>query len=301
MRFILKYLIILTISLSAWSQTNGGASVQKPKMKHGSLKPKKSINLDPTIKEGSGLAIWNGKLWTHNDSGKPQLFALDTANGKLADTYDLPRIKNRDWEEISQDHDFFYIGDFGNNAYKADTLKIFRVDKKSLLQKKPVIDSIVFTWPETQNRGVQTKLNFDCEAMVVVGDSICLFTKEWKQGRRSRLFTIPKRPGQWLARYKTTLETRLLVTGASYDEQSEKLVLCGYNLTLQPYLLVFPKTSGQDFFSQPGRKIRVRKRFRQVEGIATANGTDYFLINEDFNFPLLHTKAQLHRITIATD
>ena len=42
----------------------------------------------------------------------------------------MSNIKNTDWEEISQDKDFIYIGDIGNNSGNRDDLKIYRAGKK---------------------------------------------------------------------------------------------------------------------------------------------------------------------------
>lgn len=291
----MKYLLFLLFGCFAYSQS--AELVLKPKLKHSCAKPVKSFSIENSIPEGSGLAAWEGKLWAHNDSGSAQLFALDTANGKILETYDLP-LKSRDWEDITQDNDYFYLGDFGNNKHKVDVLQIYRINKQSLLRKAPVIETISFSWPETVTDGKPEKINFDCEAMVVTGDSICLFTKEWQHGHRTRLFTLPKTPGSWTAKYRQTLKTRILVTGASYDENTKQLLLCGYNMTLRPFLLVFPETDGNDFFSKPGKKIKIRKRFRQVEGIATFDGVHYYLISEDFRRFLLHTKQELSQVKL---
>jgi hypothetical protein len=291
----MKYFMLLLFGFFAYSQS--AEIISKPKLKHSCIKPLKSILIESHIREGSGLAAWNGKLWTHNDSGKAQLFALDTATGKLLETYDLP-LKNRDWEDLSQDQDYFYLGNFGNNAHKADTLQIYRINKESILQKSPLIETISFSWPQTITNGKTEKINFDCEAMVVKGDSICLFTKEWKRGHRTRLFTLPKTPGTWIANYRRTLKTRILVTGASYDENTKQLVLCGYNMILQPFLLVFPETNGTDFFSKPGKKIKIRKRFRQVEGVTTFDGVNYYVINEDFHRLFVRTRQRLQSIRL---
>ncbi|AWA30204.1 hypothetical protein HYN48_08985 [Flavobacterium magnum] len=266
-------------------------------MKRSGKRPLKTFRLEKAIAEGSGMVAWNGQLWTHNDSDTPKLFALDTAGAKIVATYDLP-LKNRDWEDLGQDNDYFYLGNFGNNAHRVDTVQIYRIGKNSLLQRKPSIDTIAFTWPETMTDGTPERTNFDCEAMAVVGDSICLFTKEWQHGHRTRVFTLPKTPGKWTAHYRYTLETRILITGASYDEASRQLVLCGYNMLLRPFLLVFPETEGTDFFAGPGRKIKIRRRFRQMEGVATFNGLDYYVINEGFRKFFVHTTPRIYKIRV---
>ncbi len=291
---LLLTLFALCCTFVAVSQNVFKETIYKPKLKRSCIKPTYSVELDEHIPEGSGLVIWNGLLWTHNDSGKPTLFALDTIEGKIVSQYDLPNVKNTDWEELSQDSTYFYLGDFGNNLGKREELQIIRIEKSSLLQNNPSIDFIRFTWPETRTKGKNQKINFNCEAMIIMGDSIFLFTKERKYGRRSRVFSLPSKPGNYTAQYKSTLKTNILITGANYNENQRKLVLCGYNLKLRPFLLIFPDVNGTDFFQKQAKKIRVRKYMRQVEGIASYDGNRYFIINENFRFWFLNTKQQLH-------
>ncbi|HEX9980246.1 MAG TPA: T9SS C-terminal target domain-containing protein [Flavobacterium sp.] len=261
------------------------------------VKPSKTYELDTRIPEASGLAGWNGRLIALNDSGPAQLFAIDTASGKTIQVYNLP-LQIRDWEELAQDSLYFYIGDIGNNAGRRDTVEIVRVEKRSLELQRPKTETIRFAWPQTETRGKRSKTNFDCEAMTVAGDSIFLFTKEYKHGRRTRLFSLPKHPGTYEARYKSTLKTRILITGASFDEKQQKLVLCGYNLWLRPFLLVFTNVTDYNFFSGKPVKIKIRKRFRQVEGIATFDGKVYYIANERFEYSLIKSDGELHVVKL---
>lgn len=256
-------------------------------------KPVKSFELEAKISEGSGLTFWNARLWTHNDSGQqPQLFSIDTATAKVTSVYNLP-VRNKDWEDISQDSLFFYLADTGNNYHLRETLQIYRIDKQSLLQHRPVIDSIVFRWPEEAAPGANPKRrNYNCEALVVTADSIYLFTKEKK---RTAAYSVPKFPGEYVARFKAAFKTRVRITGAWFNPAQKRLVLCGYSKFLQTFLLDFSGFEGTEFFSAKAARIRIRKRFRQTEGVTTFNGADYYLINEHFRQPwLLDKKPELH-------
>ena len=72
--------------------------------------------LSNEISETSGLIFHNGKLITHNDSGNtPQLFEIDTVSYQITRTVTLSNVANIDWEDIAQDSEYIYIGDFGNN------------------------------------------------------------------------------------------------------------------------------------------------------------------------------------------
>lgn len=255
-------------------------------------------NITSEIDEGSGLVVWNSKLWTHNDSGKPTLFALDTISGKLLEEFMLP-VKNVDWEEITQDSNFLYIGNFGNNAGKREQLQIYRISKENLLQQKVVLDSISFEWPTTADLGSLRKINFDCEAMIVVNDTILLFTKEYKKRRCSRIFKLPATPSHHIAEYVTTLKTRTLITGATYSPESRRVVLCGYSRLLSPRIVTFtlPRTSEIGTITD-AKQIRVRGYFRQNEGVATRNGIDYYVISEATNLVFWKNKPRISKVTI---
>jgi len=296
-------LLLLLVYIPSVAQVSSGTLAAEKvftthKLKRTHLHAHKSLALGPELPEGSGLALWNGLLWTHNDSGEAKLFAMDTMSGAIVSEYLLPGIKNNDWEDLNQDKNFFYIGDFGNNSGKRDIVKVLRVEKASLLANKPIIDSILFAWPETMHRGRRQKINFDCEAMAVINDTIFLFTKEWKNERCTRVFSLPLLPGTYTAAYKSTLKTNILITGASYNEDKNRLVLCGYNLLLRPRLLLFEDATPANLFTGKGKKIKVRLPFRQVEGVATDDGTDYYIINEDFKRMFLHSEQQLHKVNL---
>jgi hypothetical protein len=267
------------------------------KIKH--LTPIETHELDSKINEGSGLLAWNGYLWTHNDSGAPVLYALDTVTGRITKQYVLPGKKNQDWEDLSQDEQHLYIGAVGNNRNEKDSLKIYIVNKSELLRNRIVMDSITFVWPEIISRGKSRKINFDCEAMAVIEGRIYLFTKEWKKQQCTKVFTLPKNPGNYTAKYETTFETKILITGASYNSGNRKLVLCGYNMLGRPCLFVFPYFRTQDVFGKQGLKINVKHlAFHQVEGITTFDGEHYYLINEQVRFLFLNKMQQINKVIL---
>ncbi|MDZ7615227.1 MAG: hypothetical protein U5K51_17140 [Flavobacteriaceae bacterium] len=77
------------------------------------------------------MILWNDRLWTHNDNTDTHLYALNTNNPDSNEAVALDGTRNVDWEEISQDEDYIYIGDFGNNANgNRRDLQIFKDKKK---------------------------------------------------------------------------------------------------------------------------------------------------------------------------
>ena len=63
------------------------------------------------------------------------------------------KVENSDWEEISQDDGYIYLGDFGNNTGDRTDLHILRVEKSSLKSGKPSIDTIWYTYSDQYDIG----------------------------------------------------------------------------------------------------------------------------------------------------
>ncbi len=258
-----------------------------------------SLVLDKKLKETSGSIHWNGKLWTHNDDTDLNLYGLDTVTGKILEVYPLPNVLNQDWEEIAQDDDFVYIGDFGNNASgNRQNLNILKIDKLSLINKSPKVEYIRFKY-ENQNEFGHKKpnnTNFDCEAFVVTQDSIFLFTKEWKTNYTT-LYTLPKTSGDYIAKQKRVFNIKGLVTGACLFEN--RLLLCGYTKKGRPFIELFYDFKGNDFFSGSHKKIKLKPRFLQIEAITTNDGGIYYLTNEELKFGPIHKSQQMHQLDLS--
>lgn len=267
-----------------------------------SVLPDTSIELPLTLNESSGLIFWNNTLLTHNDNTDTTLYALDTASAAIPQTYPIHGVTNNDWEEISQDDNYIYIGDFGNNGNGNRTnLNILRISKASLLSGNPVADSINFVY-ENQVDYTPTGANntdFDCEAFVVSTDSIFLFSKQWLS-HKTALYALPKTPGSYTATLKDAFDVQGLITGATYLEQERIVALCGYSQAVQPYILLCYDFQGTDFFGANKRKLTVSLPQHQTEGIATANGLKYYLTNEKlYQPPYVNTTQKLHILDLS--
>ena len=261
-----------------------------------------SIPINDTIHETSGLLYWNKKLWTMNDDRDTNLYSLDTTGISLQKK-SLAKVKNKDWEAISQDSTHIYIGDFGNNVIgNRIDLQILKIEKKALLEDRSVIDTIAFSF-ENQNNFTSQKTNttnFDCETMLVTKDSLYLFTKEWSS-QKTRLYVLPKTSGIHQAKYKATLNVKGLITGAVILEDKKVIVLCGYSKKLKPFIYLLFDYSENNFFSGNKRKIKLALPFHQIEGITTNDGLNYFLTNENFQLkPFISVKQQLHFLNLRT-
>ena len=246
-----------------------------------SLYPEKSVELDSSLKETSGLTLWDGLIWTHNDSDDNRLYGLDTNSGEIQRTEVLVGAVNQDWEEISSDADYIYVGDIGNNSGSRTNLHILRVKKSSLGTGNPVFETIWFSYEDQFDfkpaGGQQT--DFDCEAFLVTSDSIFLFTKQWLS-LGTAVYAIPNKPGTFVAIRTGSYDVGGLITGAAFMEEQRLLVLSGYSSLLVPFFHICYDFQGNDFFGGDNRRVNISIPFCQVEGIATDNGLDYYITNE---------------------
>jgi len=281
----------LAINYDQSATLNDGSCRYNP----ANIGPLASLTLDATLSETSGLIFLDNRLWTHNDNSDTRLYALDTLYGRIVQPYPLDGIINTDWEEISQDDNYIYIGDFGNNSGNRKDLKIFRAEKSSVLNNSAVFDSVCFTYADQVDfTPAAYDSDFDCEAFIVSDDSIFLFTKEWVSNRTS-VYSLPKSPGSYTAKRRSSWDVNGLITGAVYLEDKRIIVLTGYSERLKPFIYLFYDFDGHNFFGGNKRKIEVLLPYHQIEGIATTNGIKYFITNEYFSMePLIKTRQKIH-------
>lgn len=260
------------------------------------IKPKFSVTLHALLKETSSLMQSDSLLWTCNDNSETVLYGMNT-KGTIQNKIKLKNITNTDWEAISQDSDYFYIGDFGNNLTgNRQDLHILRVKKKSLNAASPKIDTLSFSYSNQKDLRTNNanETNFDCEAFIVSSQNIYLFTKQWKDERTS-VYVIPKIPGKHIAQFKESYDVDGLVTSATFLPEKKLLVLAGYSRFLSPFLYLFYDYNGSSFFSGNKRKIRIALPLHQMEGITTQDGLHYYLTNENFSRrPLITISQKLH-------
>jgi len=264
------------------------------------LSAARSWTLPSSLVETSGLVVWNNRFWTHLDDSNTHLFELDTNDIANPLLHLISGVSNTDWEDITQDSLYLYIGDFGNNANGNRTdLHILRVEKSSLLAASPMVDTLWFSYADqTDFSGTgANNTDFDCEGFIAFEDSLFLFTKQWVS-ESSVVYALPKTPGTHTAQPRATLPVQGLVTGATCLPEKRLVILCGYSSLLQPFLYLLYDFQGVDFSGGNKRKIGLGLSFHQVEGITTENGLQVFISNEKFSNSLLTTDQKLHRLNL---
>lgn len=264
--------------------------------------PATSVLLDAALSETSGIILWNGKLWSHNDDTDINLYASDTVTGTLLQTVPLTGTTNTDWEEIAQDDGHLYIGDFGNNANGNRTdLHILKIDKSSVLAGSPTFETISFSYSD-QTSFTATGVNntdFDCEAMVVTSDSIYLFTKQWVSYHTS-LYALPKTAGAHVAQLRGTLNVNGLITGASIITDAGLITLIGYTSGGVPFFTLLYDYTSDHFFEGCVRQLTLNLPGYQTEGIASSAGLTFYVTNEALVIPpFINIPQKLHKVDLS--
>jgi len=262
--------------------------------------PSNSVLLNSQIAETSGLIEWDNFLYTHNDNTDTSLYKLNKITGEIVQPITLNTI-NIDWEEIAQDENYIYIGDFGNNANGNRTnLKIYKISKSNL-SSNPPFETINFSYSNQTDFTPQgaNNTNFDCEAFIITDTEILLFTKQWVANQTS-IYSLPKTPGTHIANLLTSINVAGLITGAAQRKDVRLITLTGYSNTLQPFIYLIYDYYGTNFSLANKRKLDLLLPFHQVEGISTLNGKDYFISNESFiQIPFINNPQKLHTINIS--
>lgn len=316
MRRIPIYLVLVQLSILVACNSNGPGCTDPQANNYDSsatyndgsctydqvlVNPEESMDLSNTLDEASGLIAWEGDLWTHVDDFDTQLYRLDQVTGEIIGEYMLDGVINTDWEEIAQDSNYVYLGDFGNNGSGNRTdLHILKIEKVSLLAGNPSIDTIWFSYSDQHSFDPSSpnQTEFDCEAFIVLSENIYLFTKQWISGNTT-LYSLPKIPGKHTAQKISVFHVDGLISGAT-GQESGLVVLCGYTGLLQPFLCLLYDYEDNNFFSGNKRVLHLNLPLHQVEGIAKGNNNEYYLINEAFSLPSQSESVpKLHLLNLA--
>jgi hypothetical protein len=183
--------------------------------------------LPDALAESSGLYCdQQGKTFSINDSGNPSvIYQIDT-KGIISAKYPL-KIKNRDWEALTGDEHYFYVGDIGNNNGQRKDLSIYKISKKDLGQGE--IFSLNVSYVGNQP-GLNATLNhdFDAEALLAVNDHLVLFSKSWKTDLLKVYLLDKFQLKQHVKPYVTVSNLPGIITGAAYDPVTKQYILVGY-------------------------------------------------------------------------
>jgi hypothetical protein len=258
-------------------------------------------NLVDTLSENSGLVWAAGKLYTFNDSGSGTKVYEVMANGTIIRTIHIANCTNVDWEAMTSDSTYFYLGDFGNNNGNRTDLCIYRLLKSEVCNN--TIDTVVaekmnFSWSDQLDFTSAFNANdFDCEAFYATEDSLFLFSKNWVD-LKTKCYALPN---YWTDTLNATLSSQFdvdgLITDACKDTVNDRIYLLGYKNNGSNFYTSFIwclwDHSSNFIFSGNKRRIEIGNvlTVSQTEGIALSdNGTAYVSAEKVINIITIPAK-----------
>jgi hypothetical protein len=145
-----------------------------------SLQAQKATALPECLAEISGIQYINDStLIAHNDGGNESALYVLNFKGELKKKVIIKNIKNSDWEDITYNGDYIFIGDIGNNTNKRNKLKIYRVAIEDVLSKDSIVaQTMSFSYAEqTSYPPAKKELNFDAECLLYAEGFLWIFSK----------------------------------------------------------------------------------------------------------------------------
>lgn len=233
-----------------------------------------NLALPAALEESSALfcSVDNG-VYSLNDSGNPPvIFRLDE-KANIVSQLEPQGVKNKDWEALTADDDFFYIGDIGNNRGSRKNVFIYKFPRNGGLAPKAVKMSVAYQGNKPkENESLDH--DFDAEALVAVGDNLVLFSKSWKTDLL-KIYLVDKSQKKQILSAKRTVEgIPGVITGADYDSVNQRYILVGYPSKRVGFGDPFMVTLDQNFTLID--KISL-SGFGQVEGVcAHSSGQIWF-------------------------
>lgn len=247
-----------------------------------------SAELSEKVNEQSGLLWYNNLFWVNNDSDcEPKLYAYNN-KGEIKKEVEIANAKNIDWEDLTGDQDYIYIGDFGNNFGNRKDLRVLRLKKNDLgvsESSKVEIEEIGIGWADQDDFSMRKQSHdFDCEAFLVYGDSLFFFTKNWAN-HRTKMYVSSKNIGTHKLQVRAEFDVDMLVTGADVSSDGKLVALIGYKDYLS-YLVLFYEFEGTDFFG--GKSLRIDLSplgGAQTEGIVFGENDSLYISTEETKLP----------------
>lgn len=242
--------------------------------------------LPAALEECSGLAFFDNRLWTQEDGGSSsQIHLLNQQNGTITQTVTLPGSSNQDWEDLAEDDEHLYIGDFGNNGGNRTDLTIYKLKKSALPNGIPQPEIISFSFSDQTNFNHSYNAHdFDCEAFFCWNDSLHLFSKNWSDFK-TRHYVLPATPGTHVAQLRDSLMVQGQITAADISDDGTALLL-GYNVsTSETFIWLLFDFPDSYFFKGNKRKISLGSALlvSQPEGITFSQNRQGFICSERFS------------------
>ncbi|WP_299126879.1 T9SS type A sorting domain-containing protein [uncultured Winogradskyella sp.] len=241
-------------------------------------------NLDPAVSETSGLIFINNSLITHNDSENTnQLFEIDASNGNVIRTVTITNATNVDWEDITHDDTYIYIGDIGNNSGTRTNLKVYRILIADFFASNTVTaDLINFSYNNQTNFTPSPfATDFDAEGLIHYNENLYIFTKNWVT-TNTNIYMLPKTVGDYSISPMDTIIVEGLVSGAEFNPNNNAILLTGYDSN-GAFIIELKDFSSGLFSNGSVSKIALsvpNNYSPQIEAVTVINEQDYYITAE---------------------
>ena len=249
----------------------------------------------PDLDENSGLIFYNNNIITFNDSGgEANLYEINASTGNITRTVTITNATNVDWEDITQDASYIYIGDIGNNNGNRTDLKIYKIAKTDYNGSDDIAVAEIISYSYADQLDFTSNpnnTNWDAEGLISYSDQLLIFSKNWVDNRVN-VYSIPKTNGTYSALLESSYNTNGLITSAEISLNENIIYLIGYSSSQAPFMYTIhgiPNNSLDIFSGVISEKIsNIVPLGNQVEAIAlfeiTPNQHRLYISNEKFIF-----------------
>ena len=241
------------------------------------------IVLPKIINETSGLEFYNNNFITHNDSGgEPSLYVFNE-DGEIIETIELNKnpdfeIENNDWEDITNDNEYLFVADTGNNFGNRDNLNIIRVSKGTDFMVDGIIE---ISYSDQESFFPRPKHKYDAEAIIVIEDKIALFSKD-RENLNTDLYLVDKNQnGSQILTSEVSYNVNTLITGGDYDEDRNLLALVSYNSNGNQYLILFKNFELNNLENNTFKKFKIPLEQAQIEAVKIIDEKTFWVTSED--------------------
>lgn len=153
----------------------------------------KTYYLSKQLNEISGIDdAFHGVYFSINDSGDDSFVYLIKDDGSVLHKMFVSGAENIDWEDLSSDGDFLYIGDIGNNRNQRKDLMVYRVpinnswifyffDRKlnHNLPDTVIAEPYALNYPDQMMFPPEgSQMNFDSEALTFADGKLLILSKD---------------------------------------------------------------------------------------------------------------------------
>ena len=225
------------------------------------------------VGEASGVAVSRrtpGILWSHNDSGRANLFAFDNA-GNAKGRVELTGVSIDDWEDLAAgscpEGSCLFIADIGDNNRVRRGITIYRVpEPRPDDQATKPAEAWTMTYPDVPH---------DAEALFATSSGLFLVSKE--DARTTALYRVPATSGSGIGKLQQVAQLPLeRVTGGAASPDGDWVAL-----RTNTDLLFYPAAdliAGKNV--QPRRFDLKPLKERQGEGVAFGPDGVIYLVGE---------------------